>query len=108
MTFGSFYPQNAAWEVEQSTALPSLQSLPTRTSTTKTTTTTTRSNKKLDEEAMANTDDTKDNLQDKLKELLDHNTKLVDIVKATLQVQFTLFSRIISIILPESLRRSLG
>ena len=45
---------------------------------------------------------TKQSLEEELEKLLDHNTKLVDIIRATLQVQFTLFSRIISYILPSS------
>lgn len=45
---------------------------------------------------------TKQSLEEELEKLLDHNTKLVDIIRGTLQVQFTLFSRIISYILPSS------
>ena len=46
-------------------------------------------------------DNNKDHLHTKLAELLDHNTQLVDIIRATLHIQWTLFSKIISFILPQ-------
>jgi hypothetical protein len=39
-------------------------------------------------------------LRARLEELLDHNTRLVDLLRTSLQIQYSLFSRILSHILP--------
>ena len=129
LSHGSFYPQNAAWEIDSigtasttttpftkpSTTIPTSTQPSTTTTTTKpstpTTPTTTGGNPlegtttTITKEPTTATESIhaqKQSFEEELKKLLDHNTKLVDIIRATLQVQFTLFSRIISYILPNS------
>ncbi len=125
----SFYPQMGSWQgfkkVKLSTVRPTKRTTRTTTTTTTTTTTktttsttttlstTTKSATTADEKKSTNEseDNSKlkvsdgnnkdDHLHTKLAELLDHNTQLVDIIRATLHIQWTLFSKIVSFILPQ-------
>lgn len=94
LSLDSFYPQNAAWEVDPDTPGPSLFDSNNPHTTLFTAL--------VDQTAGSQTkpESSEDDLHAKLEDLLDHNTRLLDIVKATLQVQYTLFSRIVSYILP--------
>ena len=122
----SFYPQMGSWQgfkkVKLSTVKPTTKSTvqkstttpktTTKKSTTETTTTTVSSTSNTystadtieerdDRDDNYNKDNNNVNLHVKLAELLDHNSRLVDIIRATLQIQWTLFSKIISFIIPQ-------
>jgi hypothetical protein len=93
LSLGSFYPQHAAWEVDDDPQSFHDQTKPTvNTGVVKSTDRPLAGGQtKAESEAEIRT---------KLEELLDHNTRLVDLLRTSLQLQYSLFSRIFRTILP--------
>jgi hypothetical protein len=94
LSLSSFYPQHAAWEVEidPQSYNPS-QTKPTSSSEVLRSTDRPLASGETKAEAEAD-------IRKKLEELLDHNTRLVDLLRTSLQIQYSLFSRILRTILP--------
>jgi hypothetical protein len=93
LSLGSFYPQHAAWEVDDDPQSFHDQTKPTVNAGVGKATDRPLAGGQTKAESEAE-------IRTKLEELLDHNTRLVDLLRTSLQLQYSLFSRIFRTILP--------